>query len=108
MRSTAVARFDDRRVLELRRRPPEILFPGARLSHEVKCLAVGHFVMSSPHSARRRRTVYGPKPWIWLRSAPSKVYSAARASKVGSLRPFACRRDGRGASGVGRVSFIVR
>jgi hypothetical protein len=38
--------------------------PGARLSHEVKCLAVGHFVMSSPHSATSRRTVYGPKPWI--------------------------------------------
>ena len=42
MRSNAVARFDDRRVLELRRRPPEILLPGAKLSHDVKCLAVGH------------------------------------------------------------------
>ena len=55
-RSTA-ARLADRRVLELSTRPPEILLPGARLSHDVKCLAVGHLLMSSPHSAMSRRTV---------------------------------------------------
>ena len=51
------SRLDDRRVLELSRRPPEILLPGARLNHDVKCFAVGHFRMSSPHSAMSRRTV---------------------------------------------------
>ena len=49
--------IEERRVFELSRRPPEILFPGAKLNQDVKCLAVGHFRMSSPHSATSRRTV---------------------------------------------------
>jgi hypothetical protein len=73
MRSRAAARLDDLLVLELSTRPPEILLPGARVSQDVKFLAVGHFLMSSPHSATNRSTVYGPKPWIWLRSAPRSV-----------------------------------
>ena len=49
-------------VLELSTRPPEILFPGARESHDVKCLTLGHFRMSSPHSPMRRSTGVGAEP----------------------------------------------
>ena len=51
-------------VLELSTRPPETLLAGDRVSHDVKCFAVGHLLMSSPHSDRRRSTVNGPNPWI--------------------------------------------
>ncbi len=47
----------DRRVFELSTRPPEILLPGANVNHDVKCFAVGHFFISSPHSATKRSTV---------------------------------------------------
>jgi hypothetical protein len=57
IRSRAAARLAERRVLELSSRPPDTLFPGARLSQEVKWLAVGHLLMSSPHSATSRSTV---------------------------------------------------
>jgi hypothetical protein len=57
IRRSAAARFADRRVFELSGRPPEILFPGAKVSQDVKCLTVGHFLMSSPHSATSRSTV---------------------------------------------------
>src|SRR5262245_22671751 len=105
MRRSAAARLDDRRVFELSRSPPEILLPGARHSHDVKCFALGHFRMSSPHSPTSRNTVYGPKPWIWLRSAPRSVYSADRTSKLGSLRPRAWRTLGIGSSGAARSVF---
>ena len=49
-RSNAAARLEDRRVLEERTFPPEILFPGARQSHDVKCLALGQAFKSRPHS----------------------------------------------------------
>ena len=51
IRSSAVARFADRRVRELSTLPPDILLPGASVSHEVKCLAVRQRLMSVPHSA---------------------------------------------------------
>jgi len=57
IRSSAAARFADRRVLELSKRPPEILLPGAKLNQDVKCLAEGHLLMSSPHSATSRSTL---------------------------------------------------
>ena len=42
---------------ELSRRPPEILFLGARVSQEVKCFSVGHRAMSVPISATNLRAV---------------------------------------------------
>jgi hypothetical protein len=48
----------DGHMVEKRGEPlPPILFPGAKESQKVKCLAVGHFRMSSPHSPTRRRTM---------------------------------------------------
>lgn len=41
-RNSAAARLEDLRVREEITLPPEILFPGARHSQEVKCLALGH------------------------------------------------------------------
>jgi hypothetical protein len=46
-----VALLEERRVLEDSTLPPEILLPGARHSHDVKCFTVGHRDMSVPHSA---------------------------------------------------------
>ena len=63
-RSRAAARFADRRVFELRTRPPEILLPGANDNHDVKCLQVGHRDMSVPHSLTSFSALYGPRPWI--------------------------------------------
>ena len=54
LRSSTAARLAVRLVEELSDRPPETLLPGAKPSQEVKCLAVGHLLMSSPHSATRR------------------------------------------------------
>ena len=50
IRNSTVARFAERRVRELSTLPPEILFPGASVSQEVKCFAVLHRLMSVPHS----------------------------------------------------------
>src|SRR6202034_4296807 len=52
-RNNAAARLDDLRVREERTLPPEILFPGARHSQEVKCLAVGHALRSTPRTPYR-------------------------------------------------------
>src|SRR3954452_15034894 len=104
-RRSAAARLEERRVFELSTRPPEILLPGARQSHDAKCLAVGHFVMSSPHSATRRSVVYGPIPWTWLTSVPRSVYIALRRSKAGSFLPLAWRTFGIGVAGGSRSSF---
>lgn len=40
-RNAAAARLDERRVREESTLPPDILLPGERHSHEVKCLAEG-------------------------------------------------------------------
>jgi hypothetical protein len=58
--SSAAARFEDRRVFELSRRPPEILFPGAKHSQDVKCLAVGPF----PHVV----SAFGDEPQHGVRA----------------------------------------
>ena len=57
VRNSAAARLADGCVRELRRRPPEILFRGARVSHDVKCCSVGQRVMSVPISLTSRTAV---------------------------------------------------
>ena len=42
MRRIAAARLAEGWVRELRSRPPEILFFGASVSHEMKCFSEGH------------------------------------------------------------------
>src|ERR1700722_8641986 len=84
-RNSAAARLDDLRVREESTLPPEILLPGAKHSHEVKCLAVGHALRSVPHSPTSFNASDGPNPWISVRSTPRTPYSAARTSKVGSF-----------------------
>ena len=61
-RSSAAARLADRRVRDDRILPPEILLPGARQSHEVKCLALGQAVRSVPHSPTSLSARDGPEP----------------------------------------------
>ncbi len=50
----AAARFAEGGVRLLSRRPPEIVFCGARVSHEVTCFSVGQRVMSVPISDSNR------------------------------------------------------
>ena len=69
-RRMAAARFADGCVRLLKRRPPEILLFGARVSHEVKCLSVGQRVMSVPISESSRSAVYGPMASSCERSTP--------------------------------------
>ena len=57
MRKMAAARLADGCVRELRRRPPEILFLGARVSQEVKCFSVAQRRMSVPISETSFRAV---------------------------------------------------
>lgn len=54
-RSRAAARLPDRRVRDDSTFPPEILLLGARQSHEVKCLALGHAVRSIVYGIRATR-----------------------------------------------------
>src|SRR3984885_2967466 len=84
-RNSAAARLEDLRVREESPLPPEILFPGARHSQEVKCLALGHARRSVPHSPMSFSASEGPNPWISVRSTPSTPYSAVLTSKVGVL-----------------------
>ena len=56
-RKMAAARFAEGCVRLLRRRPPEILFCGARVSQDVKCVSVGQRVMSVPISDSKRRAL---------------------------------------------------
>src|SRR6478752_10260921 len=84
-RNSAAARLDDLRVREESTLPPEILFPGARHSQEVKCLAVGHALRSVPHSPMSFNASEGPNPWISVRSTPRTPYSAALTSNEGVL-----------------------
>jgi hypothetical protein len=50
-RSAAAALLEERRVLDERIFPPEILLPSARHNHDVECFTVGQRDMSLPHSA---------------------------------------------------------
>src|SRR5712672_4788969 len=84
-RNNAAARLDDLRVREESTLPPEILLPGARHSHEVQCLAVGHALRSVPHSPMSFNASDGPNPWISVRSTPNTPYSPVLTSKVGVL-----------------------
>ena len=105
-RSKAAARLEDRRVLEERAFPPDILFPGERQSQDVKCLALGHAFKSRPHSLTSFRASEGPNPWIWVRSTPSMPYRAARTSKAGALTCFVRTRAlDRGFAGLSTSSI---
>src|ERR1700683_460883 len=84
-RNSAAARLDDLRGRDESTLPPEILLPGAKHSHEVKCLAVGHALRSVPHSPTSFNASDGPNPWISVRSTPRTPYSAARTSNDGAL-----------------------
>src|ERR1700721_4083274 len=84
-RNSAAARLDDLRVREESTWPPEILLPGAKQSHEVKCLAVGHALRSVPHSPTSFNASDGPNPWISVRSTPRTPYSAPRTWNDGAL-----------------------
>jgi hypothetical protein len=64
IRSSAVARFADRRVRELSTLPPDILLPGASVSHEVKCLAVRQRLMApDKRSSQRQARVVRAAGW---------------------------------------------
>ncbi len=84
-RSNAAALLDDRRVREESTLPPEILFPGARQSHDVKCLAVGQARRSVPHAPMSFSARDEPRPWICVRSVPTRPYRAARTSNDGAF-----------------------
>src|SRR6202166_3645343 len=84
-RNNAAARLDDLRVREESTLPPEILFPGARHSQEVKCLAVGHALRAVPHSPMSFNASAGPNPWISVRSTPRTPYRAVLTSNDGVL-----------------------
>ena len=70
MRKITAARLADGSVRELSRRPPETLFLGASVSHEVKCFSVAQRRMSVPISAISFSAVYGAMPSICVRSTP--------------------------------------
>src|SRR4029450_9331471 len=91
-RSSAAARLPERRVRADSTLPPEILLCGARLSQEVKCLALGQAERSVPHSPTSVSARDGTIPSIWVGSAPRIACRASRTAKPGSL---ACRRLGR-------------
>ena len=57
IRNTAAARLADGCVLKLRRRPPDTLFWGVRVSQAVKWCSVGHRRGSVPISAINLRAV---------------------------------------------------
>src|ERR1700712_4631662 len=87
-RNKAAARLDDRRVFDESSLPPDILLPGARHNHDVKCLALGHAARSVPHSPTSLSASEGPMPWICVRSTPSTRYSEARTAKSGVFTCF--------------------
>src|SRR3954451_22948272 len=67
--------------------PPEMLLLGAKQSHDVKCLALGHAERSVPHSLTSLSARYDPSPLICVRSEPRMAWSAARMSNP---RAFGC------------------
>ena len=69
-RPDAAALLEERRVRDDRSLPPDILLPGARHNHDVKCLAVGQALRSVPHSLINLSANEGPRPWICVRSTP--------------------------------------
>src|SRR4051795_8699768 len=105
-RSSAAARLPERRVRADSTLPPEILLWGARLSQEVKCLALGHAARLVPHSPTNLSARDGPIPSICVTATPRIACRASRTAKPGSL---ACRRVGRGggsgAAGGGLSAF---
>ncbi len=106
-RSRAAARLLERRVRAESTLPPEILLLGARQSHEVKCLALGHAERLVPHSPTSLRARYGPRPWIWVRSTPRIRCSASRAGKAKAFGCFVqCLGDGIGDAGGEQAASI--
>jgi hypothetical protein len=91
MRSSALARLADRRVFELSTRPPEILFPGARQSHDVKCFAVGHLVMSSQIELRQiAGSDHSPRRTKAMTSALNSGVNDRRGRRRAPFPPSAC------------------
>src|SRR5271169_2012424 len=99
-RNNAAARLEDLRVREESTLPPEILFPGARHSQEVKCLALGHARRSVPHSPMSFSASDGPNPWISVRSTPRTPYRAVLTSNDDVLTCLVFTR-GRGSLPIG-------
>jgi len=87
-RKRAAARLDDRFVLDDKTLPPDILLPGARQSHDVKCFTLGHARRSVPHSPTSFSDRDGPIPWICIRSKPRTPTNAALTSNEGVLTCF--------------------
>ncbi|HUY27720.1 MAG TPA: hypothetical protein VMV27_09905 [Candidatus Binataceae bacterium] len=69
-RRIAAARLAESGVLELSRRPPEILLLGASVCQEVKWSSLGQRRISVPISASSCSAACGPMASIWLKSAP--------------------------------------
>src|SRR6266498_685841 len=70
MRNIAAARLADDWVRAERSRPPEMLFLGASVNHDVKCFSVGQRCISVPISASSLSAVTGAMPSICVRSTP--------------------------------------
>ena len=98
MRRIAAARLADGWVRELSSRPPEILFWGASVSHEVKCFSVGQRVMSVPISAINFSAVYG-RDAVNLGEVDAAGELMQR--RRGSRSAVRCRRAGGGRGGAG-------
>src|SRR3954471_11318090 len=103
-RSSAAARLPERRVRADSTLPPEILLWGARLSHDVKCLALGHAARLVPHSPTNVSAGDGPIPSICVTSTPRIACRASRTAKPGSL---ACCRSLNSRARLGWASVPV-
>ena len=109
IRRIAAARLADGCVRELRSRPPELLFLGASVSHEVKCFSVVHRLMSVPISAMSFKALYGARPSIWARLTPPVSGGAAPESQIGvRSRAASLVTRGSGSGVVGGASDAVR
>lgn len=84
-RNSEVARLLVRRVRADRSLPPETLLPGARRSHETKCLAVGHADRSVPHCATSFSASEGARPRMRVRSTPTTPSRAVRRSQASAF-----------------------
>ena len=83
-RNSAAARLEDLRVREDSTLPPEILLPGARQSHDVKCLALGHALRSVPHSPMSFNASDGPNLRIPTKPA---MHSNSKPAGYSDLMP---------------------
>lgn len=72
-RRSAVARLEDRRVREDSSLPPDILLPGLRQSHDVKCFALFQARRSVPHSATSYRASDRPRVTSVMCGCPLRV-----------------------------------